>query len=108
MDKTLLMEQVKRKVNVTWEDNDTTARLEEIINSAIPYLIHRLGIADNDFDFSNAGLENTLFLSYCLYEWNHCLNEFEDNYANMIATARDKHRVDYYLKEAEESDDSEE
>ena len=88
MDMDLLLEQVKRKLNITWDDDDTNSRIEEIINSAIPSLKHKLGIFQTDFDFSIAGVENTLFINYCLYEWNHCLNEFDGNYANDIAQAQ--------------------
>lgn len=91
-----LFEQVKRKLNITWNDDDTTSRIEDIINSAIPTLKHKLGIVDPDFDFSIAGAENNLFKSYCLYEYNHCANEFDDNYANEIAQIRDKHAVMRY------------
>lgn len=96
MDNPTLFGQVKRKLNITWDDADTTTRLEEIIASAIPTLIHKLGITDEDFDFSQPGMENNLFKSYCLYDWNHCANEFDDNYHNDIATVRDKHVVAYY------------
>lgn len=97
-----LLKQVKRKLNITWEDDDTNDRVEDIIQSAIPDMIHILGIADPDFDFSEPGMENALFLAYCLYEYNHCLNEFADNYANKIAQVRAKHEVEHYkLSEAE-------
>ena len=96
-----LYEQVKGKLNITWEDEETTARVNKIINSAIPDLIHRLGITDPDFDFSVDGAENTLFIAYCLYEWNHALNEFEDNYSKMIAQVRARHEVAQYLEETE-------
>ena len=88
-----LLEQVKRKLNITWKDDDTEARVTDIIGSAIPTMIHKLGIADPDFDFSEAGMENNLFKAYCLYEYNHCANEFDDNYANEIAQIRAKHEV---------------
>ena len=100
-----LFSQVKRKLNVTWEDDDTTARIEEIIESAIPALLYKLGIADSDFDFSVPGMENNLFKAYCFYEWNHCSNEFDTNYWNDIAQVRAKHEVDYY--EPGESTDEE-
>ena len=89
--------QVKRKSNITWEDKETDERVEEIIESAIPDLLHRLGITDKNFDFSKAGDEHTLFLARCLYEWEHVLNEFYDNYASMIATVRAQHDVKNYL-----------
>ncbi len=91
-----LLSQVKRKLNITWEDADTNNRLTDIIQSAIPTLKHKLGIADPNFDFAAPGMENNLFLAYCFYEWNHCLNEFDDNYANNILQVRAMHEVDYY------------
>ena len=96
-----LFEQVKRKCNVTWQDNDTDARLKEIIESAIPTLIHRLGISDPDFDFSLLGQENLFFLNYCFYEWNHALNEFLDNYSDDMATIRAKNEVKAYRESGE-------
>lgn len=93
-----LFEQVKRKLNITWEDEETDARVNEIIESAVPDLIHRLGITDNLFDFSIASKENTLFKNYCLYEWNHCLNEFWDNYKDDISDLRRKYEVIEYQK----------
>lgn len=100
-----LWAQVRRKLNITWSDEDTDARLEDIIKSAIPTMIHKLGIADTTFDFSVEGAENTLFLAYCLYEWNHSTFEFDVNYANEIAQIRAKYEVAHYLaSEGEESE----
>jgi hypothetical protein len=96
----ILRAQVKRKLNITWDDPDTTARLEEIINSAIPSLIHRLGITDSNFDFSEAGQENTLFLNYCFYEWNHALPDFDENYKQLIVEVQRKWRVKEHLAES--------
>jgi hypothetical protein len=107
MNNPALFGQVKRKLNVTWDDDDTTARIEEIIESAIPTMLHKLGIADPDFDFSVPGMENNLFLSYCLYDWNHCTNEFDDNYANNIGQVREKHELDQYSSESEGGTDGE-
>lgn len=102
-----LLGQVFRKLNVTWDDDDTTARIEEIMESAIPDLKHRLGITDPDFDFSKPGDENTLFKNYCLYEWNHCLNEFFANYEVMISQVRSRNDVAYYRAKNEVSVDAE-
>jgi hypothetical protein len=89
-------------LNITWEDEDTTARLNDIIETAIPILKHKLGITDDEFDFAVAGMENNLFRAYCLYEWNHVVNEFDDNYHNDIAMVRDKYAVERYLAEVAE------
>lgn len=99
-----LRSQVKRKLNITWDDDDTNARVEDIIQSAIPALLHRLGIADPTFDFGQPGMENTIFLAYCLYEYNQTLHEFEDNYANMIAQVRAKQEVESYWESAADAD----
>ena len=100
-----LLEQVKRKLNITWEDDDTNKRVEDIVQSAIPDMIHMLGIADPDFDFSEPGMENTLFLAYCLYEFNHCLNEFDDNYTTMIYKCRARHEVEHFKANEVDSDE---
>lgn len=94
-----LILQVKRKLNITWNDDDTESRVQDIIQSAIPTLKHKLGITDPDFDFAIYGDENTLFKAYCLYEYNHCVNEFDDNYSNLIAQVRAKYEVADYLAE---------
>ena len=98
MDNLILFVQVQQKLNITWSDTVTNARIEEIINNAIPDLIHRLGITDEEFDFSVPGAENNLLLNYCLYEWNHCLNEFFDNYAESIAQIRARNEVKQFLE----------
>lgn len=100
-----LIKQVKRKLNITWNDDDTNSRVEEIILSAILDLNHKLGIADPDFDYSEPGAENLLFLAYCLYEFNHCLNEFDDNYSNLVAQTRARHEVEHYLETEVASDE---
>ena len=100
-----LLKQVKQKCNITWHDDDTEARLTRIVKSAIPTLKHKLGISQNDFDFSEDGMENTLFLNYCFYEWNHALNEFDDNYSNEIAQIRAKYEVQYYLSHEDEDEE---
>lgn len=102
---TTLLSQVERKCNITWHDSETTKRLIDIIENAIPDLVHRLGITNSEFDFSKPGVENNLFLNYCLYEWNHSLNEFFDNYAESIAQIRAKNEVAQFLESEENTDD---
>ena len=102
-----LIDQVKRKLNITWHDEDTDRRVNDIIASVEPTLKYKLGIsADADFDFSKGGLENTLFLALCLYEWNHSANEFDANYANDIAQCRAIHEVKHFLETGGDSDES--
>lgn len=102
-----LFAQVKRKLNITWDDTDTNATVTDIIQSAIPTMLHKLGIADPNFDFAVPGMENNLFRAYCLYDYNHCTNEFDTNYANDIAQVREKYEVNDYLANREDSEDAE-
>lgn len=88
-----LLQQVKRKLNITWSDPDTDARVLDIINVAKSVMSFKLGITAATFDFSEAGIENMLFLAYCLYLYNHCENEFEYNYLPLILQARSKYEV---------------
>ena len=104
MNNSTLLSQVERKLNITWSDEETTNRLTEIIENAIPDLIHRLGITVSEFDFSKPGVENGLLLNYCLYEWNHSLNEFFDNYAETIAQVRARNEVAQFLERGENTD----
>lgn len=101
-----LFAQIKRKLNITWSDEDTDNIVKDIIDSAIPTMIHKIGIADTGFDFSMPGIENNLFRAYCLYEYNHCANEFDYNYSNTIAQARAIHEVKQHT-EATESEGTE-
>lgn len=102
-----LVDQVKRKLNITWSDEETDGRVNDIIASAEPIMKRKLGIsADATFDFSIPGSENTLFLAFCLYEWNHSTNEFDDNYANEIAQCRAIHEVAHFLETEGDTDES--
>lgn len=92
MDETLFA-QVKRKLNITWEDADTDSRVSDIIDTAKSVMLYKMGITDAEFDFSAAGIENLLFLAYCLYMYNHCENEFDDNYRGLILQCRAKYEV---------------
>ena len=102
-----LKQQVKRKLNITWQDEDTDARVADIMESASVHLRHELGITDINFDFSAPGIENLLFKNYCFYEWNHALNEFEENYRSLIMDARAKYEVEQYRESEDMTDDTE-
>lgn len=88
----------KRKLNITWDDDDTDARLSEIIEDGIVELADKIGISDG-FDFSQPGQERKLLLAYCLYGWNNALDDFERNYASDILQARERWEVDRYGSE---------
>jgi hypothetical protein len=103
----VLTQRVKRKLNITWDDEDTNARVDDIMDSVGPYLCHKLGLSP-EFDFSAPGTERDLFLSCCLYEWNHIpRDEWEENYKHTIADVRARLEVEHYLKGQEATTDGE-
>lgn len=83
-----LTQQVKRKLNITWDDAVTNSRVADIIATAKSVLVYRLGIGTENYDFSAPGIVNELFLSYCLYAWSHAEDEFVPNYQDAIYAAR--------------------
>lgn len=99
-----LVDQVKRKLNISWSDEDTDRRVADIMDSAAVKLRHKLGITNAEFDFSTPGMENDLYKTACFYEWNHAANEFDENYANDIAQCRAMHEVAYYKAQEGEAD----
>lgn len=93
MNNETLFSQVKRKLNITWQDPDTDSRVSDIIATAEAVMLHKLGITLPDFDFSAPGIENLLFLAYCLYLYNHAEEQFDENYKGLILQARAKYEV---------------
>lgn len=86
---------VKQKCSITWEDEETEQRIEEIIEDAIITVKDKIG-ATEDIDFSIAGKERNLFKNYCFYEWNNKVSEFDRNYENEILQLRQKYEVKQY------------
>ena len=89
---TALTALVKRKLDITWSDEETDARVADIIAAAEPTMRHKLGLPDG-YDFTAPGQEQSLLLSWCLYEWNQSAQEFDMNYLNDILQVRQKWAV---------------
>lgn len=98
MDKNLLQE-VKDHINITWDEEETNRKLERMINDAISTLNWKLGAK---IEYSTEGQEHNLFLNYCMYAYNNCTNEFDDNYFNEIMQLRQKYEVLNYEQENQE------
>lgn len=93
MDEDKLLKIVKRKLNITWSDDDTDARINQIIEDAKSEIKDKIGITDQKFDFVEPSQERKLLLADCFYEWNHALDEFQINYAEDILQARERWEV---------------
>ena len=91
-----LLQELKDKLNITWNEEETNRKLESIIEDAKLILNYKLGAT---IDYSEAGLEHNLFLNYCMYVYNNCSNEFDINYLNEIYQIRQKYEVLNYEQE---------
>lgn len=97
-----LFSQVKRKLRVTWSDESTDATIrDDIMPNAEQELRSLLGIDDDAFSFADPGAENMLFVAWCYYDWNDCVDDFESNYASQIARCREKWMVRQFAEEKE-------
>lgn len=100
-----LLSLVKRKLNVTWDDEDTDARICDLIADAKVEIADKVGIKPLDgmpFDYTQPGQERKLLLAYCLYGWNNALDDFDANYASDILQARERWEVVAYGAEDKE------
>ena len=80
-----LLQLLKNELFITWDDEETNERLMRIISNAIPTMNYKLGA---DIDYSINGMEQTLFLNYCVYYYNNCVEEFDNNYLHEINQIR--------------------
>ncbi|MCD8198242.1 MAG: hypothetical protein LUE24_13940 [Lachnospiraceae bacterium] len=100
-----LLTLAKGKLNITWDDTGTNARLEAILNDAIPVVCNMVGLVysytvqealDEEgevFDFSAPSMERNVLLNYISYEWNHRTDIFRSAYWQEIAACRQRHEL---------------
>ena len=82
------MAAVKRKLNVTWQDPDTDARLADVIASVSPRLGSLLGYGAHHAFSEPDGQAWGLFLNACLYEFSDAWDDFTVNYEREIQSVR--------------------
>lgn len=83
-----VMAAVRRKLNVTWTDAGTDARLQDVVDTVSPRLASLLGYSQ-EHAFTNVdGGAWGLFLNGCLYEFSDAWDDFTQNYAREILSVR--------------------
>lgn len=108
----------KAKLNITWDDEGTNARVASILAESIPTVSTMVGLEydysaqdaldenGDVFDYSEPSQERAVLLNYVAYEWNHCVDTFWPNYWQMIAACRQRHELaEDALEESEDSTD---
>ena len=79
---------VYRKLNITWDDAETSARLQDVTSTVSSALSGLLGYpADHVFTEADGG-GWLLFLNGCLYEFSDAWDDFQQNYEREILAAR--------------------
>lgn len=71
------LNEVKRHLQITWNDTDTTESLISMMLDGEIELNHLFGA---ELDYFAPGLAHRLYLSYMLYAYNKCLDEWEGAY----------------------------
>ena len=82
------LDAVRRKLNVTWSDEGTNARLQDVVDAVSPRLASLLGYHPNHAFTSKDGEAWGLFLNGCLYEFSDAWDDFVNNYEREIQSAR--------------------
>ena len=73
---------------MTWSDEGTNARLQDVVDAVSPRLSSLLGF-DAAHDFSKEDGEAWgLFLNACLYEFSDAWDDFVGNYEREIQSVR--------------------
>ncbi len=82
------LDAVRRKLNVTWSDEDTDARVEDVVATVSPRLSALLAYPAGHAFAPTDGQSWMLFLNGCLYEFSDAWDDFEANYAKEIHSVR--------------------
>lgn len=98
-----MLEALKQKLNITWEDEKTENKLSAIIEDAKNIMNHKLG-AEIDYSAPEESIGRSLFLNYCMYVWNDCQEEFNSAYKEEIITARAYYEVRNHEEKNSESE----
>lgn len=79
---------VKRKLSISWDDQQTDLRVADVIDATTAWLNSRLGFPAAHSYSSADGEPWPLFLNACLYEWSNALDAFAESYAAEIRACR--------------------
>lgn len=97
-----LLDRVKRKLKVSWSDDDTDIELADMIEDTKVDLNQLLGA---EIDYSAPGSARDLFLNYCLYKHNGCGDEFKNVYLADIITYQNQLLVERKMQDADDEEE---
>ena len=83
-----VMDAVSRKLHVTWSDEGTDARVQDVVDAVSPRLASLLGYHPSHEFSADDGEAWGLFLNGCLYEFSDAWDDFTSNYEREIQSVR--------------------
>lgn len=91
-----LISEAKRKLNITWDDAGTDARVGDALEYVVPAVARTVALKPGDPALTEDAETRSLVINACFYEFSHQLDEFWRNYADDIQRCRIKHEVEAY------------
>ena len=92
-----LLAAVKTYLQITWTDEETDARLTELMNAGREYIDQKLW---DNADYAIPGLPRTLLFEYVRYARDGALDVFENNYRSLILAMQHERMVTAYVNTA--------
>lgn len=93
-----LLARVKRKLKISWSDDDTDSEVMDMIEDTESELNKLFGA---EIDYSAPGPARNLFMNYCLYKHNNCADEFKKVYLADIITLQNQYAVEREMQDAD-------
>lgn len=92
--------EVKRSLNITWDDPDTDAKVSDMMVSAEAMINDYAGTR---IDYSRDAIAMQLLKDCIRYIWNDCIDEFENRYRSQLIAMRNTYKVMDYVSESKEN-----
>lgn len=95
-----LLADVKNYLNITWDDEETDAKVSGLIAAGSVYLNMKYG---EEADYVADGLPRTLLMEYVRYARDGALDVFENNYQALILGMQNQKAVSEYAPAVEDT-----
>ena len=97
-----LMCELKAYVGITWKDDATDYKFDNIVASSMVYLQEKLG---EDIDFNEQTAARELLFERVRYAWASALDVFENNYLSLILAMQNEKKVRDYVEKAKQAEE---
>lgn len=88
-----LLRYIKTRLDITWDDPATDAKIAGIIEDGIVYLDSKRG---GEADYASPSLSRQMLAEYCRYARDGALDVFEGNYLSMLLAMQNEQAVKDY------------